>query len=131
MTAPSSKTSFSLKARLASLRFAARGLAYLFRDEHNAWVHLAAAIAVIATGSMLRLSTQDWRWLVLAIALVWLSEAFNTAIEDLCNHVTPGFHPAIGRVKDIAAGAVLIAAVAAGIIGLMTLGPPLLATVAS
>lgn len=60
------------------------------------------------------------------MTLVWATEALNTAIEELCDCVSPGFDPAIGRVKDLAAGAVLVAAVAAALIGLLTLMPPLL-----
>lgn len=67
----------------------------------------------------------DWRWLVLAMAMVWLAEAFNTAIEELCDRIEPGFDLVIGRIKDIAAGAVLIASLAAALIGVLTLGPPL------
>ncbi|MCJ2184447.1 diacylglycerol kinase family protein [Novosphingobium sp. 1949] len=118
---------FALTARLKSVTYAARGLRVLLMQEHNAWLHLAATIAVIACALVLNLGADDWRWLVLAIALVWFAEAVNTAIEALCDRICPAFDPAIGRIKDIAAGAVLIAALAAGAIGLLTLGPPLLA----
>ncbi len=74
----------------------------------------------------MRLSLAEWCWLVLAIALVWLAEAFNTAIEDICDRICPDFDPAIGRIKDLAAGGVLVASLAAATIGLLTLGPPLL-----
>lgn len=118
---------FSLRARLGSFVFAARGLRHMVRREHNARLHLAASLAVVGAGVTLRVSAEDWRWLVLAIAMVWLAEAFNTAIETLCDRVNPEFDPAIGRVKDVAAGAVLVASIAAALIGVLTLGPPLLA----
>jgi diacylglycerol kinase (ATP) len=104
---------------------------WLAQDEHNAWLHLAASIAVISAGFSLRISRDDWRWLVSAIAFVWVTEAINTAVEDLCDRVNPQFDPAIGRVKDLAAGAVLAASLAAAVIGLLTLGPPLLRAISS
>ena len=70
--------------------------------------------------------TVPWRWLVIAIALVWVTEAINTAVEELCDRVSPEFDPSIGRVKDIAAGGVLAASIASAVIGLLTLGPPFL-----
>ncbi len=117
---------FSISARLKSFRYAIRGLRVLVREEHNARVHLAASLCAVAAGAALQLSLADWRWLVLAIALVWLAEAFNTAVEDICDRVCPDFDPAIGRIKDLAAGGVLVASLAAAAIGLLTLVPPLL-----
>lgn len=117
---------FRIVSRLKSFRYAIRGLRLLVHEEHNARVHLAASLCAVGAGVALRLSLTEWRWLVLAIALVWLAEAFNTAIEDLCDRIRPDFDPAIGRIKDLAAGGVLVASLAAAAIGLMTLGPPLL-----
>ena len=115
-----------MRARLSSFGYAARGLRHLVHREHNAWLHLAATIAVAAAGLVFRLDAPDWRWLVIAAALVWMAEGVNTAIEDLCDRLHPGFDPAIGRVKDLAAGAVLIAAIAAALIGALTFIPHLL-----
>ena len=120
------KTGFSLQARLKSFVYAGRGLRWLVQDEHNARLHLAASILVVAAGAFLKISMNDWRWLIVAMALVWLAEAFNTMVEELCDRIQPDFDPAIGRIKDIAAGAVLIAAMVSALIGMMTLGPPLL-----
>ena len=117
---------FRIASRLKSFRYAVRGLRVLVREEHNARVHLAASLCAVGAGAALRLSSGEWRWVVLAIALVWLAEAFNTAIEDLCDRICPDFDPAIGRIKDLAAGGVLVASLAAAAIGLLTLGPPLL-----
>jgi diacylglycerol kinase (ATP) len=116
---------FRISSRLKSFRYALRGLRALVREEHNARVHLAASLGAIVAGVTLRLPVADWRWLFLAMALVWLAEAFNTAIEDLCDRICPEFDPAIGRIKDLAAGGVLVASLAAAAIGLLTLGPPL------
>ena len=119
------KTGFSIRTRLKSFTYAGRGLRWLVQDEHNAWLHLVASVTVIVAGIALHISLSDWRWLVFAIALVWVTEAMNTAFEELCDRVSPEFDPSIGRVKDLAAGAVLAASLAAGVIGLLTLGPPL------
>lgn len=123
---PSAKAGFSVRARLKSFVYAGRGLRWLAQDEHNAWVHLAASVAVIVAGLALHIPLDDWRWLVFAIAFVWVTEAINTAVEELCDFVSPDFAQAIGRVKDLAAGAVLAASLAAAVIGLLTLGPPFL-----
>lgn len=77
---------------------------WLAQDEHNAWLHLAASATVIVAGFVLDISLNDWRWLVSAIGFIWVTEAINTAVEELCDHVSPQFDKAIGRVKDLAAG---------------------------
>lgn len=118
-------TRFSPKARLTSFVYAWRGVIALVRQEHNARLHLVASLLAAAAGAALHISTDDWRWLIAAMALVWLAEALNTAIEELCDRVSPEFDVAIGRAKDLGAGAVLIASIAAALIGLLTLGPPL------
>jgi diacylglycerol kinase (ATP) len=125
-TAANHAPNFSVKARLASFVFASRGLRHLLRNEHNAWLHLAASVGVIVAGLLLRITPSDWRWLVAAMALVWVTETLNTALEELCDRISPGFDHRIGRVKDLGAGGVLVAAIAATLIGLLTLLPPLL-----
>ncbi|MFT4055185.1 MAG: diacylglycerol kinase family protein [Novosphingobium sp.] len=115
---------FTIAARLKSFVFAWRGLRWLVHNEHNARVHLAASIATIGAGLFLKVSANDWRWLFLAMGLVWLAEAFNTAIEQMCDRVEPNFDPVIGRIKDVCAGAVLVSSIVAVGIGLLTLGPP-------
>lgn len=123
---PSAPAAFSIRLRLMSFVHAGRGLRWLVQGEHNAWVHLAATVAVILAGFALDLSLADWRWIVLAIALVWLAEALNTAIEELADRVCSEFDPAIGRVKDIAAGGVLVASIAAAAIGGLTFIPAII-----
>ncbi len=114
---------FSLRSRFKSFGYALSGLGLLLKAEHNAWIHLAATIAVIVVSFALGISVSDWRWIVLAIGLVWSGEAFNTAIEGLCDIVSPGFDERIRVVKDVAAGGVLVFAAAAALIGILTLGP--------
>ena len=110
--------------RLESFADAGRGLRALFA-EPNARVQLAIALAVVALGAWLGLGRGDWALLVLAMGLVLACEAANTALEALADRVAPDPHPLVGKAKDAAAGAVLIAAVAAAVLGLLVLGPPL------
>lgn len=115
--------SFSWTARIRSFGYALAGLRFLVRTQHNAWIHLAATIVVIAAGLVLQVSNADWRWLVVAIAAVWAAEAINTALEQLCDLVSPGYDIAIEHAKDVAAGAVLITAVGAAVIGVLVFWP--------
>ena len=116
---------FSLTDRLRSFGFAFKGLGYVLRTQHNAWIHLVASGVVVGIALFLDLSRTDWCWLILAMGAVWCAEAFNTALEELANAVDSEPNPMIGRAKDAAAAAVLIAALAAAIIGVIILGPPL------
>jgi len=114
---------FSISARIRSFGHALSGLGFVLRTQHNAWIHLTATAVVIASGLWLGLAPHDWRWVVLAITLVWLAEIVNTAFEHLCNVVQPEFHVSVKAAKDVAAGAVLVAAVAAALIGLLVFLP--------
>ena len=114
---------FSIVARAKSFGYALAGLAFMLRTQHNAWVHLAATFAACVAGFALHITAEDWRWLVVAIVMVWIAEALNTAFEHLCDVVSPDFHIAVKRSKDIAAGAVLICAVGAVVIGAMVFWP--------
>lgn len=118
---------FSIKGRLKSFTYAFAGFAFMLRTQHNAWVHLAATIVVAALGFALRISTHDWLWLIVAIALVWVAEAMNTAFEYLCDVVSPQFSEQVRRCKDIAASAVLICVIAAALIGALVFWPYLMA----
>lgn len=117
---------FRLRQRLHSFRYAIAGLGTLLRTQHNAWIHAAATILVIGAALYFGLNAYEWLWMVLAMALVWMAEAFNTALELLADAVTRERHPLIGQAKDVAAAAVLIAALAALVIGVLVLGPHLL-----
>src|ERR1700722_17299413 len=101
-------TAFSLRSRVKSFRFAIAGLAFMLRTQHNSWLHLAATILVCIAGLALHVSAEDWRWLIVAVAMVWFAEAVNTAFEHLCDVVSPEFHASVKTSKDVAAGAVLI-----------------------
>jgi diacylglycerol kinase (ATP) len=110
--------------RWASFADAGRGLRALL-DEPNARIQLVAALATIALGLWLGLAPHEWALIVLAIGLVLAGEALNTAVEALCDRVAPERHPLVAKAKDVAAGGVLIASVAAAVLGLLVLGPPL------
>ena len=111
---------------LRSFRFAGQGILDLFRFENNAKVHLLIAGLVIVAGFLLNISRVEWAIILTQIGLVWAAEAFNTAIEKLCDFVSPGQHPQIKAIKDLSSGAVLILAITAVITGIMILGGRLL-----
>ena len=117
---------FSVSARIRSFRHALRGIWITLATQHNAWIHAVATTAAVAAGIALRISREEWLAVVLAIMAVWTAEALNTAFEALCNVASPEFHPLVERAKDVAAGAVLISAIGAVVIGLLVFGPRLL-----
>ena len=95
----------------------------MLKSQHNAWVHACATVAIIVAGLVFGVSSSEWCWLVLAIMAVWTAEALNTAFEFLADVASPEFHPLVKHSKDVAAGAVLISAIGAVVIGLLVLGP--------
>lgn len=117
-------------SRLASFRHAFAGWWYVLRTQRNAWIHALASVAVFAAGFWLRLGRIEWAILVLTVALVWVAEFVNTAVEAVVDLLSPQIHPLAKVGKDVAAAAVLIAALAAVGIGLLVLGPPLWAKLA-
>ena len=114
---------FSVTERVKSFGYALRGLGFVLKSQHNAWIHLGVTLAVTAAGALLQLPAEEWRWVVLAIALVWVAEIVNTAFEHLCDVVQPEFHVSVKAAKDVAAAAVLVAAVAAAVIGAIVFAP--------
>ena len=119
----------TFSGRIRSVRCALAGLRVMIASQHNAWIHAAATLAVVLVGAHFRLTRGDWCWLVLAVVSVWTAEALNTAFEFLTDVASPEFHPVAAKAKDVAAGAVLIAAVGSVLIGLLVLGPYALAEV--
>ncbi|MGE5320470.1 MAG: diacylglycerol kinase family protein [Hyphomicrobiaceae bacterium] len=106
-----------------SFSHALRGMGLLVRTQPNARVHLLATLLVCAAGVYFGLDRGEWAWLIVAVVLVWGAEAFNTALEQLADAVHPARHPGIGRAKDMAAAAVLIAALGAAVIGVLVFAP--------
>ncbi len=118
-------TSFSIRDRLRSVHYAARGVLLMIKSQHNAWLHTLATMAVLLFGLACRLVPGEWCWLILAVVVVWTAEALNTALEFLADVASPEFHPLVEKAKDVAAGAVLLSAGGAVAIGLLVLGPHL------
>ena len=111
--------------RLASFRFAFEGIVHVLRTQPNARIQAAISIAVILAGLWLGLDRIEWSILVVTMAVVWVAEFVNTAIEAAVDLATEERHPLAKAAKDAAAGGVLAAAILAVIVGLLILGPPL------
>lgn len=118
---------FSLIARIRSANHALRGLSLLFRTTHNFWVQIFFAILVLFFGFILKISNIEWVLVVFAIGLVFVSEAFNTAIEIDIDLTSPEYHPYAKDTKDVSAGAVLISVFVALIVGIIIFLPKIFA----
>jgi diacylglycerol kinase len=116
---------------LASFRHAIAGWWYVIRTQRNAWVHASATLTVLALAAWLTLKPLEWALLIAAIAIVWMAEFLNTALEAVVDLASPEAHPLARVGKDVGAAAVLIAALAAAAVGLLVLAPPLWARVAA
>lgn len=112
--------------RLESFRYAFAGIWYTLKTQRNAQIHLGIATTIVILGLMLKLTRTEWAILMLTTGFVWATEMLNTVAEAAMNYATTDFNPQVKIVKDVAAGAVLIAAITAVIVGLLILGPPLL-----
>lgn len=119
------KIGFSLKDRFLSFRYAFNGLKILFTKEHNARIHLVIAITSIVIGITLNISPIEWTIVLVLIALVFSLEIINTAIEYLCNFISPEWHKVIKDIKDLSAAAVLVAAIISIICGIIIFVPKL------
>ena len=115
---------------LTSFRCAGEGLLDVFRTQRNFRIHLAIAALALLLAAWLNLPRQEWASLILVVGTVLSAEVFNTSAEMLVDLASPEYHPLAKRVKDLAAGAVLLAAMVAVIVGLLLLGPPLWARLA-
>lgn len=116
---------FTFRKRLASFRYAFNGVRLLIQKEHNAWIHCFAAICVVITGIFFGLSKMEWIAVIIVIGAVFSAEAVNSAVESLSDLVSPEYNEAIKNTKDLAAGAVLIMAIAAAIVGCIIFIPKL------
>lgn len=112
-----------VQKRAASFRYAFRGILALIKTQPNAWIHALATAAVTAAGMLVKLSLGEWCRVVLAITVVWMAEALNTAIEFLADAAVPQRHPLVEKAKDVAAGAVLFSAIGAAVIGALVFLP--------
>jgi diacylglycerol kinase (ATP) len=114
---------FQFTGRVRSFRHAIAGILRMIRCQHNAWIHAVITVAVLVAAFLLRISGADWCWIILATSIVWTAEALNTAFEFLADAASPEFHPLVRDAKDVAAGAVLLTAIAAAVIGLIIFWP--------
>jgi len=117
---------FSVSKMLKAFYFAFNGVGKFISTERNAAVHFFATIVVVIAGIFFRVSTMEAVALTIAIALVWITELLNTCIEKTMDFISLEQHPQIKHIKDIAAGAVLIASVASAVIGLLIFIPKIL-----
>ncbi len=114
-----------LKRRFLSFRYAFAGWSYVLRTQRNAWIHSLATVAVLGLALWLQLAAAEWAILVLTIAIVWMAEFMNTAVEALVDMAMPEEHPLAKIAKDVSAATVLVGACGAVLVGFLILGPPL------
>ncbi len=113
------------QSRSRSFQYAFAGWWYVMRTQRNAWIHALASVLVLLLAAWLTLPLIDWAILILTIGGVWTAEFVNTALEAVVDLASPEKHPLAKVGKDVGAAAVLISAIAAALIGIMVLGPPL------
>ncbi len=111
------KTGIYFKRRMHSFQYAINGLKEFISSEHHARIHILLMLAAIAFGLLLKINNTEWLMLIVVISMVFISEMINTSIEKICNYIQPEIHPDIMIIKDISAGAVMIASLVALIIG--------------
>ena len=111
------------ESRARSFVFAGTGVWHVIRSEQSSVIHAAATFAAIGCGLALDISAGDWRWIAIALFVVWSAEAFNTAIESACDILSPEFSEPARIAKDTAAGAVLLVSCGAVVVGLLTFWP--------
>jgi diacylglycerol kinase len=112
-------------SRIRSFGHALAGIAHVIRTQRNAWIHAVMTVLVIGLGLWLTIPLSQWPLLLLAVALVWMAEFINSALEAIVDLASPGRHPLARVGKDVGAAAVLIAALAAAAVGLIVFLPPL------
>ena len=120
------QSQFSWRRRTKAFKYAWQGFKALMRYEHNARIHLVAAVVAIAAGFIFSISAMEWCAIIFCIALVISAEALNSAVEALADKITTDHDPLIGRAKDLGATAVTLLALAAVIVGLIIFIPKLL-----
>lgn len=114
---------FSLAKRLVSFRYAFNGLKILIKEEHNARIHLFITCCVMIAGVIFKISRSEWIAIVFCTGLVFALEMINSAIENTADMISKEKNDTIKKIKDLSAGAVLIAAIAAAVIGLVIFLP--------
>ncbi len=123
MRSPARRPAALLRRRAASFGHALRGVGAALRSELHLRFHALATAAVAGLGFYYHLARLEWALVALAVAGVWTAELVNTAIEALTDLASPHHHPLAGKAKDVAAGAVLLAALGALAVGALVFGP--------
>lgn len=118
---------FSIKKRLNSFKYAFNGLKILLKEEHNARIHLIAAICVLVAGFVLKISVNEWILVVISIGMVFSMEIINSSIENIADFISPEKHDKIKKIKDLSAAGVLICALMAFTVGLIIFAPKIIA----
>lgn len=116
----------NIKAIFKSIKFAFEGLLHVVKTQNNARFHLLATIIVVSICIWLKINPVEWCLILVAIALVWIAECFNTTLESFFDLVNPEPHPLVKNGKDSGAAAVLVAAFLSIALGIIVLGPPLI-----
>ena len=111
------------RRRVASFGHAGRGVWSALRSEVHLRFHAVVTVVVIGLGFYSGLSRLEWALVALAVACVWAAELMNTAVEALTDLASPAYHPLAGKAKDVAAGAVLLAALGALVVGALVFVP--------
>lgn len=119
---------FTVVGRVRSFRHALMGMWFILRSQHNAWLHAVASVLALVLAAVLHVMVRpftvgEWCDLIIAIVLVWVAEGFNTGLEILANAVSSKQHPVLKIAKDVAAAAVLMAAIGALVVGLILFVP--------
>ncbi len=114
---------FTMVNRLKSFKYAINGIKIFFIKEHNARVHLFVAVLVILLGFLLKISRFEWVALIMVIGFVFTLEIVNTALEQICNFISPKINHNIKIIKDLAAAAVLVASIIAALVGVLIFLP--------
>lgn len=117
------KEEFSVIKRAKSFTHAGRGVWVFIKTTHNAWIHLVLFAVVVLLGFYFSVTKIEWTMLVLVGGFVLVTEAFNTALEIDVNLTSPEYHPYAKDIKDVAAGAVLLAALTALVVGVIIFLP--------
>jgi diacylglycerol kinase (ATP) len=126
MSDPQPTESHSSQNRAESFRHAFAGSWYALRTQRNTWIHGFFTVAVLVVGLWVKLQPSEWALLALAVGLVWTTEFLNTALEAIIDLASPEYHSLAKIGKDVSAGAVLVSAITAVVVGLLVLAPPLL-----
>ena len=119
----SNEKKFSISQRFKSFSYAWSGIKSVLKNEHNTWIHLFLTVIAMVLGIVFILATAEWATLIIVTAMVWMAELFNTCIEKIMDFSSTDYHPQIKLIKDMAAAAVLIASIAALIVGVIIFIP--------